>query len=115
VIPTTQASSFRLQYFVYYVWCSMYSCLFFFLVNLLSVYYYFVIILFYFILFYGCNYQYTGIQQLETSSDLQSWAHFLSAENWTSCIAYRSRSNDELAEMLAWELRNFRVGQNEVW
>ena len=27
VIPTTQASSFTLQYFPYYVWCSKYSCL----------------------------------------------------------------------------------------
>ena len=26
VIPTTQASSFTLQYFPYYVWCSKYSC-----------------------------------------------------------------------------------------
>ena len=28
VIPTAQASSFTLQYFPYYVWCSKYSCLF---------------------------------------------------------------------------------------
>ena len=27
VIPTTQASSFTLQYVLYYVWCSKYSCL----------------------------------------------------------------------------------------
>ena len=27
VIPTTHASSFTLQYFPYYVWCSKYSCL----------------------------------------------------------------------------------------
>jgi len=27
VIPTAQASSFTLQYFPYYVWCSKYSCL----------------------------------------------------------------------------------------
>jgi hypothetical protein len=27
VIPTAQASSFTLQYFLYYVWCSKYSCL----------------------------------------------------------------------------------------
>jgi len=27
VIPTAQASSFILQYFPYYVWCSKYSCL----------------------------------------------------------------------------------------
>jgi len=27
VIPIAQASSFRLQYFPYYVWCSQYSCL----------------------------------------------------------------------------------------
>ena len=27
VIPTTQVSSFTLQYFPYYVWCSKYSCL----------------------------------------------------------------------------------------
>ena len=27
VIPTAQASSFSLQYFPYYVWCSKYSCL----------------------------------------------------------------------------------------
>jgi hypothetical protein len=26
VIPTAQASSFTLQYFPYYVWCSKYSC-----------------------------------------------------------------------------------------
>ena len=28
VIPTAQASSFTLQYFPYYVWCSKYSCLY---------------------------------------------------------------------------------------
>jgi len=27
VIPTAQVSSFTLQYFPYYVWCSKYSCL----------------------------------------------------------------------------------------
>jgi hypothetical protein len=27
VIPTAQASSFTLQCFPYYVWCSKYSCL----------------------------------------------------------------------------------------
>jgi hypothetical protein len=27
VTPTTQASSFTLQYFPYYVWCSKYSCI----------------------------------------------------------------------------------------
>ena len=27
VIPTAQASSFTLQYFPYYVWCSKCSCL----------------------------------------------------------------------------------------
>jgi hypothetical protein len=27
VIPTTQASNFKLQYFLYYVWYSKYSCL----------------------------------------------------------------------------------------
>ena len=27
VIPTSHASSFTLQYFLYYVWCSKYSCL----------------------------------------------------------------------------------------
>ena len=27
VIPTAQATSFTLQYFPYYVWCSKYSCL----------------------------------------------------------------------------------------
>jgi len=38
VIPTTQASSFRLLYFVFYVWCSKYklSCV----VNLLNVSWY---------------------------------------------------------------------------
>jgi hypothetical protein len=36
VIPTTQASSFRLLYFVYSVWCSEYSC--FFVLNLLNVF-----------------------------------------------------------------------------
>jgi hypothetical protein len=28
VIPTVNASSFRLQYFPYFVWCSKHSCLF---------------------------------------------------------------------------------------
>jgi len=36
VIPTAQASSFTLQYFPYYVWCSTYMC--FFLVNLSNVF-----------------------------------------------------------------------------
>ena len=35
VIPTAQASSFTLQYFPYYVWCSKYSCL---VVNLSNVF-----------------------------------------------------------------------------
>ena len=35
VIPTTQASSVRLLYFPYYVWCSNHSCLF--VVNLLNI------------------------------------------------------------------------------
>jgi hypothetical protein len=36
VIPTTQASSFRLLYFVYCVWCSKYKLSF--VVNLLNVF-----------------------------------------------------------------------------
>jgi hypothetical protein len=36
VIPSTQNSSFRLQYLPYYVWCSKYSCLF--LVNPLNAF-----------------------------------------------------------------------------
>jgi len=38
VIPTTQASSFTLQYFPHYVWCSKYSCLLWWIYGVFSWY-----------------------------------------------------------------------------
>jgi hypothetical protein len=38
VIPTAQASSFTLQYFPYYVWCSKYSCLLYWIYRVFSWY-----------------------------------------------------------------------------
>ena len=38
VIPTAHASSFTLQYFPYYVWCSKYSCLSYWIYRMFSWY-----------------------------------------------------------------------------
>jgi hypothetical protein len=38
VIPTAQVSSFTLQYFPYYVWCSKYSCPLYWIYRMFSWY-----------------------------------------------------------------------------
>ena len=50
VIPTAQASSFTLQYFPYYVWCSKYNCLLYWIYQMFII----IIIIIIIIIRYGC-------------------------------------------------------------
>jgi hypothetical protein len=53
VIPTAHASSFTLQYFPYYVWCSKYSCLLWWTYRMLSWYTVFACIICTLFLYFG--------------------------------------------------------------
>ena len=63
VIPNTQASSFTLQYFPYYVWCSKYSCLLWWIYRVIS-WYSFQLLLLILLLFTAINFSLGGQHSL---------------------------------------------------